>query len=46
MTMVYDATDAEMIQAIYNCYPCEFSKFNAIVHFNRNGYFPFNPQLN
>lgn len=46
MTATYTATDKEMITAIYNCYPCKFSKFNAMIYYKRFGVFPFDPSLN
>lgn len=46
MTAIAEATEKEMIQAIWNCYGCAYGRFNAIIHYNRYGVFPFNPQLN
>lgn len=40
------ATEAEIQQALYNCYTSDYAGFIAIVHFNRYGVFPFDPQLN
>ena len=45
MTME-QATDADIQQAIYNCYPSDYGKFIFIIHFRRYGVFPFDPQLN
>lgn len=46
MTAIGEASEAEMLQAICNCYPCAFAKFNAMIHYNRFGVFPFNPSNN
>jgi hypothetical protein len=46
MTTITAATDNECRQALFNCYGSYYAEFNAIVHFNRYGVFPFNPQWN
>lgn len=46
MTTIAEASEAEVVQAVYNCYPCKFAKFNAVIHYRRYGVFPFNPHLN
>jgi hypothetical protein len=43
---IEQANEADIQQALLNCYPTLYAQFNAIVHFNRYGVFPFDPQLN
>lgn len=46
MKVVDYATEYEIEQAIYNCYPTTFHKITAMLHFKNYGNFPFNAQLN
>lgn len=46
MTAYANATEKDIEQAVYNCYPTPAARFDAVIHYRRYGVFPFNPQLN